>query len=206
MSFLTQAFLDFETASRLRLLDSYDWHQLVWRAFPGRDGQTRDFLTRLDRRQAEGNYRLLILSAQPPLRPEEWPTETDAWQTREIPPSFLAHPCYRFHLRANPTRRDNASRKRVPLRTDGELRAWLERKGEQNGFAADPEALRILQEGRRWFRKAGRERFHHAVDFEGTLRVRDPATFAAGFAKGIGSAKAFGFGLLALVPVGQTTT
>ncbi len=48
MTYLTQAILDFATAARLRLRDSYDWHQAVWKAFPGRDGKRRDFLSRLD--------------------------------------------------------------------------------------------------------------------------------------------------------------
>lgn len=203
MSFLTQAFLDYEDAARLRLTDVYDWHQLVWRAFPGADGQPRDHLTRLERRERERRFRLLVLSARPPARPPEWPAVPEAWQTREVKPAFLAHERYRFQLRANPTKRDNQSRKRVPLRTAEEQLAWLRRKGEQAGFVADEESLRIVPEGREWFRieKAQRSGFHHAVEFEGALQVTDRAAFAAAFARGIGSAKAFGFGLLALVPV-----
>src|SRR5947209_3798572 len=49
MTHITQIILDFATAARLRLCDCYDWHQAVWKAFPGRDGEARDFLTRLDR-------------------------------------------------------------------------------------------------------------------------------------------------------------
>ena len=203
MSFLTQGFLDYETAARLRLRDVYAWHQLVWRAFPGRDGETRDFLTRLEHRDRERRFRLLIVSPRPPVRPEVWPDDPEAWQTREIKPAFLAHRRYRFQLRANPTKRDNASRKRVPLRLPEEQRAWLKRKGEQSGFVVDESSLRIIPEGREWFRIEKQERtgIHHAVEFEGILAVVDPAAFQAAFARGIGSAKGFGFGLLALVPL-----
>ncbi len=203
MSYLTQAFLDFEDAARLRLRDVYDWHQLVWRAFPGADGQPRDHLTRLDRRERERQFRLLMVSARPPARPPEWPADPEAWQTREIKAAFLARDRYRFQLRANPTKRENQSRKRVPLRTPAEQLAWLRRKGEQSGFAVDEDSLRIVPEGRAWFRieKAQRSGVHHAVEFEGVLRVTDRAAFEAAFARGIGSAKAFGFGLLALVPI-----
>ena len=48
MTYLTQITLDFATAAKLQLRDTYDWHQAVWKAFPGRDGAPRDFLTRLD--------------------------------------------------------------------------------------------------------------------------------------------------------------
>jgi len=37
MTHLTQVIFDFATVARLRLHDSYDWHQAVWQAFPGRD-------------------------------------------------------------------------------------------------------------------------------------------------------------------------
>ncbi|OPZ30604.1 MAG: CRISPR system Cascade subunit CasE [Lentisphaerae bacterium ADurb.BinA184] len=198
--FLTQALLEFETAARLGLHDVYDWHQLVWKAFPGRDGQPRDFLTRLDRRERERALRLLIVSPRAPVRPETWPGDAAAWQTREIPPAFFASPHYRFQLRANPTKRDNATRRRLPLRTDDQLRAWLLRKAEAAGFAVDADSLHMMQEGREWFAKSGHQGSHHAVEFEGRLAVTDRTRFAAAFARGIGSAKAFGFGLLALAP------
>jgi len=67
MTHLTQVIFDFATVARLRLHDSYDWHQAVWQAFPGRDGERREFLTRLDRRR-EG-FRLLMVSPTPPVRP-----------------------------------------------------------------------------------------------------------------------------------------
>jgi CRISPR system Cascade subunit CasE len=203
MSFLTQAYLDYEVAGRMRLTDVYDWHQLVWRAFPGLDGQRRDYLTRLERRERERRFRLLILSPRPPQRPADWPSELEAWQTREVKPSFLAYRRYRFQLRANPTKRENKTRKRVALRTDEEHVEWLKRKAEQAGFLVDEDALRAIPEGREWFRieKANKSGFHHAVEFEGVLTVTDAAAFQTAFEKGIGSAKAFGFGLLALVPV-----
>ncbi len=203
MNFLTQAFLDYESAARLRLRDAYDWHQLVWQAFPGRDGEPRDFLTRLDRRECDRVFRLLIVSPRGPVRPAGWPQAPEAWQTREITAAFLAHHHYRFQLRANPTKRENCSRKRLPLRTPEEQADWLRRKALQSGFAVVNESLRVVPEGRAWFRveKRGQSGVHHAVEFEGILAVTDPTTFQAVFAKGIGSAKGFGFGLLALVPV-----
>lgn len=203
MSCLTQAFLDYETAAHLKLRDLYDWHQLAWRAFPGRDGQPRDFLMRVDRRERDRAFRLLMVSGQAPTRPECWPSvSAESWRTREIGASFFSHRAYRFQLRANPTKRDNASRKRLPLRTVEEQTAWLKRKGEQAGFALDESALRIMPEGREWFliESRGQQGVHHAVEFEGVLRVTAPAQFQAAFKKGIGSAKGFGFGLLALAP------
>lgn len=207
MRYLTQAVIGMDQAARMGLHDLYDWHQLSWRAFPGKDGARRDFLTRLDRRERDHAFRLLILSPGPPTRPQAWPDEEGAWQVREINKAFFGHDRYRFQLRANPTRRDNATRKRIPLKTDEELAGWLRRKAEAGGFLVADETLRMIRLGREWFRIDGRSRegIHHAVEYDGVLGVTDRAKFAEAFAKGIGSAKAFGFGLLALVPLrGET--
>ncbi len=202
MKFLTQAFLDCETAARLKIRDVYDWHQLVWAAFPDRAGEPRDFLTRLEHRTRDQVFRLLIVSPRPPVRPDGWPAIADAWQTREIPQSFFKHRQYRFQLRANPTKRDNVSRKRLPLRTTQEQTDWIKRKAAQSGFAVNEENLCIIPQGREWFQIEKRKNsgFHHAVEYDGVLTVVDPAAFQAAFLRGIGSAKGFGFGLLAIVP------
>ena len=58
---LTQLHVAYDQAVRLlRIRDSYDWHQHLWQAFPGRDGEARDFLVRID--EKEETYRVLILS------------------------------------------------------------------------------------------------------------------------------------------------
>jgi CRISPR system Cascade subunit CasE len=44
----------------------------------------------------------------------------------------------------------------------------------------------------------GRRQVWHAVQFDGVLTVTDAAEFADGIRGGIGSAKAFGFGLLSI--------
>lgn len=204
MSFLTQAFLDYETAARCGLRDVYDWHQLTWQAFPDRDGAARDFLTRLDRRERDQTFRLLIVSPRSPRRPDKWPDTPEAWQTREITPAFFAHKHYRFQLRANPTKRENVSRKRLPLRIPQEQMEWMVRKATRAGFVVNADTLRVIPEGREWFckEKGQQQGFHHSVEYEGMLTVTDSALFQSAFNLGIGSAKAFGFGLLALVPCG----
>jgi CRISPR system Cascade subunit CasE len=205
MTHLTQIILDFATAARLRLRDSYDWHQAVWKAFPGRDGQRRDFLTRLDQRR-EG-FRLLIVSPVEPVRPD-WCTP-EAWQSKPIPESYFGKTRYAFQLCANPTKKiaskaDGTLTKngrRVPLGKREELVEWIMRKGEQGGFAVNESTLRTFSRGREYFVKSGRPGLHSAVEFQGVLRVTDPARFHETFTRGIGSAKAFGFGLLVIAPI-----
>lgn len=204
---LSQILVPYEDAVRLlRIRDTYDWHQRVWQAFGGRDGVPRDFLVRVDRK--EEAYRVLILSRTLPAKPDWCPT--DCFGTKGIPDSFFAHPRYRFSLLANPTKKvrvDNpdGSRKkngrRVPLTQREELGAWLARKGAAGGFRVQPDSLRTVPRGREYFHKDGRAHgTHTAVEFQGELTVTDPAKFRATVASGIGSAKAFGFGLLVLAP------
>lgn len=199
---LAQALISFEMAARLKLFNAYDWHRLVWQAFPGRPEASREFLTRLERQEREGRFRLLMLSASAPERPASLADSGTAWQVKEVSGSFLEHPAYRFQLRANPVKRDNKTRKRVPLLTREEQAGWLNRKANHAGFRVIEDSLRIIPEGRQRFRDRthGKAGLHHAVEYAGSLVVEDRDAFRRAFASGIGSAKAFGFGLLALIP------
>jgi CRISPR system Cascade subunit CasE len=131
----------------------------------------------------------------------------------------------RFRLRANPTKRIAAKNprlgtvmvgKRVGLTTEAEQLRWLLRKGERGGFgipgewvdARHPETAEPIQlpnfrvdavpEGRDRNSKPGCAGAFVAVRFDGVLVVTDPALFKTTVETGIGSGKAFGFGLLSV--------
>ena len=205
--YLTQILVSYEDAVRLlRIRDTYDWHQRVWQAFAERDGQTRDFLIRVDRKKEA--YRVLILSPSVPTKPDWCPTP--CFGTKPISEEFLAHTDYQFSLLANPTRkvRSNAAGertkngRRLAITERSDLVAWLQRKGESGGFAVNPETLRTVPRSREFFHKdAHVHGTLSSVEFQGELTVNDPLRFRAAVAAGIGSAKAFGFGLLILAPV-----
>ncbi|MHB1310340.1 MAG: type I-E CRISPR-associated protein Cas6/Cse3/CasE [Limisphaerales bacterium] len=204
---LTQILVSYEDAVRLlHLRDTYDWHQRVWQAFGGRDGQARNFLIRVDRQ--EEAFRVIILSRSAPARPDWCPT--DCFGTKVIPENFFAHARYRFSLLANPTKKIRSNQagqrtkngRRVPLTKREELVAWLQRKADAGGFSLNLDSLRTIPRGREFFHKDGTSHgTHTAVDFQGELTVSDPVQFRATVAAGIGSAKAFGFGLLVLAPI-----
>lgn len=204
---LTQILVSYEDAVRLlRIRDTYDWHQRVWQAFGGQDGQPRDFLVRVDRK--EEAYRVLILSCAVPAKPDWCPT--DCFGTKKIPDKFFEHRRYRFSLLANPTKKVRSNKagertkngRRVPVTKREELIGWLQRKAEAGGFAINADSLRTIPRGREFFHKDGISHgTHSAVEFQGELTVTDPAQLRATVAAGIGSAKAFGFGLLVLAPI-----
>ncbi|WP_025745504.1 type I-E CRISPR-associated protein Cas6/Cse3/CasE [Kallotenue papyrolyticum] len=124
----------------------------------------------------------------------------------------------RFRLRANPTRRIRKNNleqdekwrgKRVDLRREADQIAWLQRKAEQGGFrlltvsvASDVPDVRVMpQAGAYGYRRIGAERKRltfGAVIFEGRLVVQDVERFRATLISGIGSGKAYGFGLLSV--------
>lgn len=133
-----------------------------------------------------------------------------------------------FRLRANPTKRiakegDPLKGKRVELRREDDQIAWLHRKGRgmredmPGGFDLLTKKFRdgqgkeflvprvhVSPEGKYTGRKkdaaGGRSTTHFAVHFDGLLRVTDPDAFRQTLVRGIGSAKAFGFGLLSVAP------
>jgi CRISPR system Cascade subunit CasE len=226
MSWLLRIEMDTEEVSRLKIRDSYDWHQKLWECFPDVPEEKRSFLTRID--FLEGSVRVWLLSERKPVRPAWCPD--NFFSLREIAPSFLSHQYYAFDLRANPTKAivqrnsdgspkfklnsDGAyklgedgkpkrvSGKRIPIVQKEELHSWIDRKGSAAGF-------RIV-EGSRFeigpaieyhFQKRDITGYHSGVQFRGILEVTNSVQFAQAYAKGIGSAKAFGFGLLLLAPV-----
>lgn len=125
-----------------------------------------------------------------------------------------------FKLRGNPTKRvgkqgDPHYGKRVELFREEEQIKWLMRKGitgidgRGGGFAIleDDEGIHVnaYNEGKKTGRKHEGEQgvimTHHSVLFDGILRITDAEKFRQTLLCGVGSGKAFGFGLLAITPI-----
>jgi CRISPR system Cascade subunit CasE len=226
VTYLAQIDVPCDVAARLPLRDTYASHKLMWKCFPGfvpdpskgrfpkgmkpqdQPKIPADWLMRIDERR--GAFRVLIVSRIEPSRPSWCPAE--CWKSRLIPESYFQHRRYRFQLCANPTKKvtkvspDGSAAtngRRVPLCEREELIEWIKRKGDQGGFAVDVARLRTFSRGREYFVRHGQEGLHSAVEFEGVLTVTDPPRFHETFTRGIGSAKAFGFGLLVIAPAGE---
>lgn len=130
-----------------------------------------------------------LLSASEDIAIKTWDVQVSAGQR-------LA-----FRLRANPTKRLSAGKgkkgKRVGLYEVVEQIKWLNRKAEDNGFAV--ESVLPTQQQRTDDRRHDLKFF--CVQFDGILQVTDPDLLTAAIRNGIGSGKAFGFGLLSVAPV-----
>lgn len=131
--------------------------------------------------------------------------------------SLRVHDQLRFRLRANPTKRLTTRRpepredpllgKRVALLKEEDQRAWLHRHAERAGFAVldvqvrPDRAFGATQTGAQPLAAGGRRLAFGAVVFDGRLQITDPDAFRQALCHGIGSGKAYGFGLLSLAPV-----
>jgi CRISPR system Cascade subunit CasE len=191
---------------------------MLWRAF---DADARPFLYRADRTRSEDGAALKVLvQAEVEARWDvlNLPVASVEQVYREV--SLRAGERLRFFLRANPTvarkgRKEpvfatlegdafRAKRgRRVALVGESDRLLWLGRKAEAAGFGVVGVRAGNARPWR-WLRGDGSASVRHdGVDFEGDLEVHDPEKLGAALRAGIGSAKAFGFGLLSLARGGQ---
>jgi CRISPR system Cascade subunit CasE len=189
--------------------DVYQMHRTLLQAYPDKaDGGSGSVLWRLDTDRRTGISCVLVQSSKEP----NWQKLTGQYpeylvaQTAEDIPSLQSKPlpelrfrtgqCLAFRLRANPTiKRDGT---RHGLLTEEEQAAWLYRKAEANGFRA-VNVLITPESPRESSKKEGRRMKFVSTLYEGRLVVAEPDAFLEkAIESGIGSAKAFGFGLLSV--------
>lgn len=138
-----------------------------------------------------------------------------------------------FRLQANPTKRiggkyehpdekkraeftakfrDDKKRRRISMNKDEDRIEWLTRKGLEAGFrltnikvALTVENVASVAEGKINFRKekSSPNLTFGSVIFEGVLQVTDAEKFQEALKTGIGTGKAYGFGLLSIAPAGE---
>lgn len=201
----------------------YTEHQWLWKFFPSREDQARDFIFR--RHEIEQMPRFYLVSQRSPT------AFSDAWQvqSRDYDPQLLKGQRLSFQLRANPVvTKKNADGK--PQRHDVVMQAKKQLLAER-GLNADAKWKEWLNEDDKpllyelvqkscidWLqsradnhgftvmsasvdayqqKRAGKRDIRFStVDFSGELRVTDPALFQQVLFNGLGHAKAFGCGLL----------
>jgi CRISPR system Cascade subunit CasE len=199
----------------------YELHRTLANAFVTPEGQdyraTHGVLFRVESTVGFGAQPVvLVQSATAP----NWSQLPLDYTQRPVPcksyaPTLTTGQVLGFRLVANPTkkvaREGRRQGNRVPLFNVGgseeatPAQQWLQRKAVLCGF----ELLHVLAED---FRQtsthpngsSGRPNKQqlplYGVRFDGLLRVSDPHLLAKAVGQGIGSAKAFGFGLLSLNP------
>jgi len=186
--------LSVQDMARLRIKDAYGVHRVVYDLFePTRDDAAESSgILHADRGMKKGRREILIVS-------DRSPRQDPCVETREIPEKLLTFPAYRFEITINPVKRESASGKLVPLRTREAVGEWFAAKAPSWGFEAADLEVQSMNVAR--FEKKGQLVTLGRATLTGLLHVRDAARFARSFTRGIGRGKAFGCGLLQIVPV-----
>lgn len=113
---------------------------------------------------------------------------------------------YRFRVTLNPVRavsQGEGKRGRVmPEVTAEQQLHFLESRAEGLGFELIPDEYQIVERGWEPFRKKGQRMIRLSkATYEGTLKVTDEKIFYDTLINGIGKKKAYGFGLMTVIPL-----
>ncbi|MEI6260542.1 MAG: type I-E CRISPR-associated protein Cas6/Cse3/CasE [Deltaproteobacteria bacterium] len=198
--YLSQLILDRINRQIMKdLSDIYRLHQLIMFGF-SEYNQPERILFRVEPETREQTVRILVQSQVKPTWEAKGYMQNGigAVETKEIDFHIQPGSLYRFRLRANPvvTRKG----KRYGLIRDEALIDWLQKK--ESNIGASFTSILPIDEGYITGDKpkVGRtDRINIKIArFEGMLKVNDPPSFNEALKDGIGSAKAFGCGLLSL--------
>jgi len=199
--------LDRKAVRVLKITDPYSIHRVIYSIF-------EDIRTEQEKYQSissgfiysdEGgsfnNRKILVVSNRPPTSNSE--KSHVHIVTKTINPSFLNYENYRFKVTVNPCKRNNKSKKLIPVKGRESIAQWFIQRSEQSwGFCIEDRFLQINDIEVICFKgKNKRNITISRAKLEGVLRVTDQNKFIQSFKKGIGRARAFGCGLLQIVPL-----
>lgn len=114
----------------------------------------------------------------------------------------------RFRVKLNPikslsTGKASGERGRViPLVTDEQQRKFLLERSVKNGFSIEEDEFTIVNKGFELLKRRGKELKVASVTYEGMLNISDLTKFKEILVNGFGKKKAYGFGLLTVIPEG----
>lgn len=111
---------------------------------------------------------------------------------------FTTGQLLQFRLKANPSKRDNQTRKLIGMFHEADQLEWLSRQGDRNGF--EIQGVDVIQTPNIFGRKGeGKAPIRLAtVLYQGVLRVKDVDRLVAALQQGIGRGRSYGCGLLSV--------
>lgn len=181
----------------LSLTDSYSVHRVVYDLFDpvrAEGEQTQSGILYADKGMVQREHLVFILSNRAPKTPAYGRVET-----RTLEPSYLDFSTYRFEIVVNPVRRNNQTRKIVPVRGRAAIARWFMDKAPAWGFTVPELSLQVAEITVDKF-KAKETVTLGKARLTGLLHVTDRGRFVQSVCQGIGRGKAFGCGLLQIVP------
>jgi CRISPR system Cascade subunit CasE len=227
--FLSRLFLNPHNRDvRRDLADCHNLHRTIMNAFPQADGSAaRDEFGVLFRVESQRDGKVILL-VQSQVEPD-WSRLLGGYllEAGGNPACKPVSSHYAgletgqrllFRLLANPTKRVSAKNteedarwrgKRIELRSEEDQIAWLRRKGDAAGFRllaarvnrAVPNVQTTPRPKTSGWREKSRLSFGSAL-FNGELEISDAERFRQALSDGVGSGKAYGFGLLSIALIG----
>lgn len=198
MRHLSRYLLSAADRRALRWTDSYSLHRIVYDLFEdmrGDDRQRGSGILFADKGVRQGVSQVIILSDRLPRTPHRGVLET-----HPLPESFLQAASYQFEVVVNPVWRDNRSGRIMPVRGRDAIAAWFCDHAPRWGFEVHAASLQVTDvQVDRFSKGTGMATIVRAT-LTGSLRVREREAFVRAACQGIGRARAFGCGLLQIVP------
>lgn len=199
--------LDRRAVRELKINSPYALHRAVYSLFPDvRSAQEKKASTPSGFLYADlgGDYRsrkILLLSNRYPA--EQVEGQYGEVQSKSIPEHFLQYDAYQFKVIVNPTRRDNASSKLIPVKGREAISEWfIERAQNSWGFEVVRPKLQVNSvEVLNFKGKYQRNITLSQAHVQGALTVSDRKQFIKSFKEGVGRGRAFGCGLLQIAPL-----
>lgn len=214
--FLTKAELTPRALGKLGIISRYDVHRFVHSLFGNRE---RDFLFSIDMFSRTGVV-ITILSREKPMAPGSAdtgitpavPLKPDEWRMRTVRMTerFFEKDSYILAMRISCRERKTSSDPKAnPHGTQSSamspeaIMGWFRKREERLGFRIVDGSLGIMEAGcvntSRYGRGAKRVSIPYA-DIVCRIEVTDREAFMKAFSDGIGAGRAFGLGLMRLVP------
>lgn len=188
----------------LKVKDAYSIHRVVYGLFedirtePDKKGSVSSGILFADKGGDFNSRKILILSDRKPHPTPQF----GVVHSKPVSAAFMVRDRYVFELTINPSRRDSKTGKILPVVGHENIHQWfLDRASNSWGFSVSPDNLEIVKIGVQTFEKDGCTITHGSATLKGALTVTDRDLFVKSFTKGVGRGRAFGFGLLQIVPL-----
>lgn len=213
--YLTRVMLDVENGRKMKHASHIGAiHSIIENSFP--DEKQREIRTRkLWRIDHLNGKRYILIASEKVPNPEalEAIGVAGSIQTKDYEPflnslenGMKAH----FRVKLNPvwsSREGKATGERgrvVPV-PDGEQKQYLYDRSQKNGFSLEEADYEIVERGVELYRKKGqRDIYLKKSIYEGTLTITDKKKIERVLREGIGKKKAYGFGLMTLIPMDRS--
>lgn len=197
--------LDWQAIRKEKITDDYSVHRVVYSLFEDLRndkeklaGSARGFLY-ADKGGDHTCRKILFLSNRAPVR-----TDLGCIRTKDVPESFLQAELYRFEVTVNAVKRDIRTEKIVPVKGRADILRWFaERAPKSWGFSVADNICEVKTVEVSKFNKVANAApvVIQKATVTGILKVTDRNLFIQSFEHGIGRGKAFGCGLLQIVPI-----